>query len=166
MLQNSPWVNPCDNEPIPDPHGGILTFENYCFYRADSNEFLKPLFGCHLICDCKLDQNQCHAQHLKNLCQQMFYDERTHHDHDADFPSESGNHSYNNDDDYHSEEKFENPSRMVNFQMHQTSHKTCNGQMNGMQWWTKCEPHQRKCSGNSSADLPRPHKASRKLGGM
>ena len=40
-LQSSPWVNPCDNEPIPDPHGGTLNFAKYCSYRADINEFLE-----------------------------------------------------------------------------------------------------------------------------
>ena len=28
-LQCTPWSNPCCIEPIPDPHGGILTFEKY-----------------------------------------------------------------------------------------------------------------------------------------
>ena len=73
---SSPWVNPCDNGPIPEPHGGILNFAKYWFYRADINDVLEPLFGCHLICDCQLDQNHCHAHHLENLCCQISHDEK------------------------------------------------------------------------------------------
>ena len=82
-LQCTPWVNPCSIEPIPDPQGGILNFEKYCSTRADLNEFLQPLFGCHLICDCNGNENHCHAHHLKWLCSQMFHDENFHLEHNA-----------------------------------------------------------------------------------
>ena len=40
-LQNSPWVNPCDNEPILDPHGGVLTFAKYCSFVQMLTDSLK-----------------------------------------------------------------------------------------------------------------------------
>ena len=57
--------------PTLDPHGGTLNFVKYRAYRADIDGFLKHLFGCHLICDCRLNQHHCHAHHLERLCLQM-----------------------------------------------------------------------------------------------
>ena len=67
------WLQctPCDISPIRHPQVGQLGFIKYCELRADLDELIKPLFGCHLICDCKYDENLCHAHHLKSLCTQL-----------------------------------------------------------------------------------------------
>ena len=70
-LQCTPWVNPCDISPIRHPQVGQLCFIKYCELRADLDELINLLFGCHLICDCKYDENLCHAHHLKCLCTQL-----------------------------------------------------------------------------------------------
>ena len=67
-LQCTPWVNPCDIAHIRDPQAGRLTFERYCELRADKEEFLAPLVGCHLVCDCKYDVHTCHASLTGIMC--------------------------------------------------------------------------------------------------
>ena len=85
-LQCTPWVNPCDILPIPDPKVGQLDFMKYCELRADLEEFIKPLFGCHLICDCKYDETVCHAHHLKSLCTQLSLTNGPDYNNQANFP--------------------------------------------------------------------------------
>lgn len=43
-------------------------FQEYISSRADLSDFLNPLFGCHLICPCKLHGMQCHVRQLQSLC--------------------------------------------------------------------------------------------------
>ena len=57
-LQNTPWVNPCALCPVYDHNDMQLTFRTYCDMRADLCEFLLPLFGCHLVCSCRMNAAQ------------------------------------------------------------------------------------------------------------
>ena len=98
-LQCTPWVNLCCVETIPDPHGGELDFEKYCSTRADLDDFLEPLFGCHLICGCKRDPKHCYTHHLVSLCDQMCHDKSVLPDHDTCAPFGSVNHEYQGYDD-------------------------------------------------------------------
>ena len=68
LLQCTPWVSPCSMVALRSPKGGDLDFQTYCSMRADSDEWLVPLLGCHLICDCSLPAHSCHARHIQNLC--------------------------------------------------------------------------------------------------
>ena len=106
-LQCTPWVNPCCTESILDPQGEVLNFEKCCSTRADLDDFIKPLFGCHLICDCKRDPNHCHAHHLVSLCAQMCHGKSVLLDHDACSPSGPVNHTYQEYDDSHDEVDFQ-----------------------------------------------------------
>ena len=71
MLQCTPWVNPCSMIAIRSPDGDVLDFEKYCNMRADIDEWLSPLLGCHLICSCCLPGLKCHARYIQTMCVEM-----------------------------------------------------------------------------------------------
>jgi hypothetical protein len=71
ILQCTPWVNPCYMVDIKSPTGGSLDFDAYFSMRADKDEFLMPLLGCHLVCSCSLPGLNCHARYLQSMCVKM-----------------------------------------------------------------------------------------------
>ena len=66
-LQCTPWVNPCSMAIIKTHDGETLDFVKYCSMRADCDEWIKSLFGCHLVCSCKFVGLNCHARYFQHL---------------------------------------------------------------------------------------------------
>ena len=67
-LQCTPWVNSCSMGTIKAHDSGTFDFVKYCSMRADCDEWIIPLFGCHLVCSCSFVGLKCHARYLQHLC--------------------------------------------------------------------------------------------------